>query len=474
MLDNQNILEHQSYDNTTLGGSKPKPKPKTKPKSELPSNTFIAEGAYGCTFKPGLDCDANINTNNKVINKIQSINFSSQNELKISDLIKKKIKNYKKRFVTINKSCIVNFNTLYTSDNFNYIVENCDNSAFKNYSKDNISQFMNTDYIMFYMNYIEGGNLQKFFSSINDVKKFYNNFTYSLYYLLNSIYLLNKCKIIHNDLHINNILYDIKKNRTLIIDFGLAFKTTYLYKNNLINLDIKTIKKYFFNWQSERIQDVYEKRFVSFILDYDLTLDYINLFLDDIYNDILKLNKEINIYNINELNEFYTQLKNFYYKFLPEFDIDKKYENKHSIIYELLPHIFKYNDLHSLSYWYIYILKKNKNTIDLFNYNNINLIHFIIQLFKKVLYPNPLYKLSTKQFISIISFIFKYCKDLDDDSIQNLNFFDNFNKKFTLLLTTINYDYNMFFNNSYAYVDFNFILNKNTIYFIKNLDFYIK
>ena len=44
-------------------------------------------------------------------NKIQEIDFNSKNELQISEVVKK-IKGYKKRFVPINKFCIVKFNKI--------------------------------------------------------------------------------------------------------------------------------------------------------------------------------------------------------------------------------------------------------------------------------------------------------------------------------------------------------------------------
>ena len=56
------------------------------------------------------------------------------------------------------------------------------------------------------------------------------------------------------------------------------------------------------------------------------------------------------------IKEFYTILSNYYYKFLPENDNENKYQYISDIVSELLPYVFKYNDLHSLSSNFIQII----------------------------------------------------------------------------------------------------------------------
>ena len=95
---------------------------------------------------------------------------------------------------------------------------------------------------------------------------------------------------------------------------------------------------------------------------------------------------------------------------------------------------------------------------------------FIKQLFKKVLYPNPYYRLSTKQFIEIFSFVLKYCENLNNDDLNNKEYIDIFYNKLDTLLKDINYSHDMFFNKNYAYIDFNLMLSKENIKIIKSLN----
>ena len=40
---------------------------------------FLGAGTYGCTFKPGLDCNGKTNKNRFKVNKIQVVDYHSKN-----------------------------------------------------------------------------------------------------------------------------------------------------------------------------------------------------------------------------------------------------------------------------------------------------------------------------------------------------------------------------------------------------------
>ena len=326
---------------------------------------FLGKGTYGCTVMPGLDCKGKTNKSSYKVNKIQEIDFNSKNEIEISNAVKK-IKNYKKRFVPILKSCIVKFNQIKSS---NDIINNCESENLFSANPEDIG-FIKNEYYMFYMNYVKGKTLKNYLLYFKSNNLFFDNFFYCLYYLLNSIYLLNQNKIVHNDLHYNNIMVDISKKTPLLIDFGLSFKYNSLFKNSY-GFDYRHIKKYFYDWREGMWWWLMEKKFISFIIDnYSinfsshvqsdyteniLTKEIIDIFVNDAFNSF---NNDVEIkilFDENEFKEFFLILKNFYYKFLPS---NPKYKYYSNIIHELLPFVLKFNDLHSITSNFVQIFYK--------------------------------------------------------------------------------------------------------------------
>mgnify|MGYP001160115358 CR=1 FL=1 len=451
---------------------------------------FLGQGAYGCTVTPGIDCKGKTNKYSYRVNKIQEVNFSSKNELEISNAIKKEIKNYKKRFVPINKSCIVKFNQI--PDN---IVSNCESGDLFSSNPDNPA-FIKKEYYMFYMNYIKGDSLQNILLSFKTNNKFYDNFFYSLYYLLNSIYILNKIKIVHNDLHYNNIMSEISTNTPFIIDFGLSYKYKSLFKNSY-GFDYSRMRKYFFDWREGMYWHLNEKKFITFIIDnrsnvYQsyvnsdytenvLTKEIVDIFINDTYYSIYTEADTKILFEKQEYHEYYRVLKNFYYKFLPENDTKGKYKYYSNIIDELLPYVLKFNDLHSVSSCFIQIfyrkisqeIEDNPNANPNNSHDYMNIWDFIKSLIKKVYYPDPYYRLTIHQFISIFSFVFKFCQVIDVKDLKDKKYIDVFFINFKSLLNDIGYSYDLFFNKNYAYVDFHTILEKENIMLIKNFNFTI-
>lgn len=452
---------------------------------------LIGEGSYGCVIKPGLNCNGEYNkSNNNNLNKIQEIDYYSKNEIEISEKIKK-ISNFKNRFVPINKYCIVKFDIF---DKNKEIINKCEN-LFEDYSIMNNNEFINKDYYMFYMKHIRSLGLKKYlYNNFNNNKILYNKYLNSLYYLLKSIYILNKYNIVHNDLHYGNIIYDLNKDIPLIIDFGLSYnyknllKNKNYAKNNLF--DLKIIKKHFFDWRRDHYHFLIEKRFISFIIynkalnnridiindneKNNLSNELLDIFIEDSYKTMISSNEIKIIFEDYELKEYNRVLKDFYSKFLPENDKNKRYVYLYNILNELLPLILKFSDLHSLVCSYLQLIYAKLN-YEITNYpmnskDYIIIYDFIKQLFKKVLYPNPYYRLSTKQFIEIFSFVLKYCENLNNDDLNNEEYIDRFYNKLDILLKDINYSHDMFFNKNYAYIDFNLILSKENIKVIKSLN----
>ena len=447
---------------------------------------FLGEGSYGCAWKPGISCNYKINTTNTV-NKIQKINFYSLNELLISDKIKK-IKKYTTRFSAIQNYCKVKFEKiLHSSININ----KCEN-LFKKYiqQKSSNNQLLEDEYYMFYINYIHGDELGLFFNTIKDTPYlYYKYYLYSIYYLLNSIQILIDNNIMHNDLHSSNIIYNYKKNRPIIIDFGLSTYNTKFYIKKKLNtyLNYDYLHNLFFNYTNDSINHLHEKRFISFIINNDninyykyinddniindLNENIINLFINDIIDSINNYELKF-IFTNNEILTYKNYLQKFYYKF-----IDKKnYPYISTIVKELLPYVFKYNDLYMISFTYI------NNYYRRF-YNNLTqenplkseyifIFYLLSQLFKKVFYPDPDNRIQTYQFIKIIQYIINYINTFDTNllSQNNNDYYTDFYNNFYIFLDSININTNHFFDKNYAYIDFNNVINKKNILLFKKLD----
>ena len=140
-------------------------------------------------------------------------------------------------------------------------------------------------------------------------------------------------------------------------------------------------------------------------------------------------------------------LEKFYYKFLDK----KKYDTYFKIVKELLPSVFEYTDLFSLTLEYIEILFYYKNN-DNFNKKNSNgLLYVLIQLFKIIILPDADQKINSQQMIYIIKFIM--------NKINTCVINSDFNNEIVLQefyneLKKHNINVELFNNKEYAYFDF--------------------
>ena len=491
-------MYEQNYDIQNQEKEKEKDEHKT-PKTK---QKFLGEGSYGCVIKPGYDCNGKTNISKKTVTKITEINFASKNELYISELIKnikfnnKKIYNY--HFVPIIKKCFVKYNILkkFEMNKCTNLLDNIDdNFDFKN-------TLIKKEFFLFTLKYINGLKIKKYLLGknfndeyfLNDIniintnfyeyKVFVNNYLNSYYYLLKSITLLQENNIIHNDFYNRNIIFDFKNNKPLVIDFGLSYNKNKFYKNvNKQIIDIKYINKFFFNYREQHFDYNSEKRFVSFIIDNDshyfinkvfksyqkneLTKQIIDFFINDIINTFQKTNFINFIFENNEFNYYKKSLEKFYYKFLDK----KKYHTYFKIIKELLPNVFQYTDLYSLTIEYIEILYYYKNN-DNFNKKKSNsLLYFLIQLFKIIILPDANLKINSKQIMYIIKFIINKINTCDiNNEFNNEIILQEFYNE----LKKNNINVELFNNKQYAYFDFKqYLFDIDIIQDIKQLNIYV-
>jgi serine/threonine protein kinase len=176
---------------------------------------FFKEGAYGCVFRPGINCLGETE-GLKYITKIQIDEETSKNEIKIGEFmentIRKQIPTYEDMFAPIISSCNVSLGQIK-----NETIKKCE-IVQRNYATQN--------FVTNKIRYVGKNTLEPFLKIEyqNNSSMFYKHFFQSHLYLLNSLFILSKYNIIHYDLKQNNISIDDTKRIPVIIDFGLSFR----------------------------------------------------------------------------------------------------------------------------------------------------------------------------------------------------------------------------------------------------------
>ena len=496
------------------------------------ASDFLGEGSYGCVYYPGIDCKGKKNTK-KTVTKVQEINFYSSNEKKIGLHIRKHIKNFKNFYGSIIKACIVSFDIVEKS---NLNLKKC-NTLFEDYNShtmdetettettsDTLKTHVTNEYYLMYSYYIKNKSLKDYYTSgsnsdsitdsnsttgsnsdtitgsdtntntntdtntdtnsfstnnISFVISVLNNFSY----LLTALTLLNKHKIIHNDLHVNNILINLKTNKPVIIDFGLSFLINNCYKLNNTTINFYYLKKFIFDFRVDHYHVNIEKRFLCFfvynvsdefysVIDTNdavnvLTKNIIDIFINDAYDTIAN-NEEIRAFFSNdELSEYKKALQQFYYQFYNKTD----YPTYTSIIKYLLDFVYAYNDLYSLTIDLLYIYYNSsfflETSVTNDNENLIIILEFFIQLYKKVLYPNPYMRLKINEVYNIYMFIINYIKTVEINSDDDSKYRADFIIAFTKFLKSKSISIEVVFNKNFAFLNFNLLLNKTMFEFVK-------
>ena len=162
---------------------------------------LLTVGGYGCIYKPSIDCEGNNTRKNDFISKLQVENNSAHNELKIT----RKLKQFTNFFVIPNNHCRIKK---------------------KKVKKDDCPLIKDVDdLVLFEMKYVPNRSFFDILTEDESLERqiFVLLFNYSA--LLKSLHILKKHHIIHYDLKLDNILYDIVEEYPKIIDFGISLDT---------------------------------------------------------------------------------------------------------------------------------------------------------------------------------------------------------------------------------------------------------
>lgn len=251
--------------------------------------SIIGEGSYGCVIRPGKLCGNQATSSDDLVAKVFFDQRDYRQESQLIDITKKidpkgnfTVKTYEK--------CIIN-NDLYTE------LKNCkgyqqrlqkSSKSLSTLSKSHHPNNMFLSQIVY-----EYGGISLYSIANHNLK--YNYITFEdIFKSLNSIFkgliTLNhpNISITHQDITYNNIVYNSKKGKSFLIDFGLAeeSKRVFLYANShrlehtydYYPPEYKLMSKYYLDFNTNFVD------FKKYIKKYkDITKTY----RDDIKNDDL-------------------------------------------------------------------------------------------------------------------------------------------------------------------------------------------
>ena len=281
-----------------------------------------------------------------------------------------------------------------------------------------------------------------------------------------------------------NIIIQNKNKLPIILDFGLSYNTKKIFHNKTI--DIKIINKFYFTYKPNHYNHLHEKNFINFIInntfessdpDYenyfslvqdvkkenDLTIENILICVSNfqkIFNNYY--NKIYNLFSQKEFDYFLNSFEKYYTKFADK----NKYPTYYEILSELLPNVFIYTDIYSIIFLYLEIFNNNNNN----NNNKVKnpIIKILHLFFKKIILADPVERINPKQLKSMLNKIFNFIKKADPNDEKNE--INNFIIEFDNNLKKIGINYDIFYNKTYAYIDFHEIF-KNKLKSLKKLNF---
>ena len=446
-----------------------------KNKNKKDNQKVLGEGSYGCVIRPGFNSTLKENKK-KYVNKISKIDFYSKNEYLISKQIKR-IHKYDKYFMPIISQSIIQFDKL---KEFNFDINRCENLEEEN----SISNFIKSSFFLLTLKYINGiGPIDYFINYHFNNNKFSKKYLYTFYHLNNAIILLNTKNIVHNDLYDRNIIIQNKNKLPIILDFGLSYNTENIFHNKTI--DIKIINKFYFTYKPNHYNHLHEKNFINFIInntfessdpDYenyfslvndvkkenDLTIENILICVSNFQKNFQKIfnnyyNKIYNLFSQKEFDYFLNSFEKYYTKFADK----NKYPTYYEILSELLPNVFIYTDLYSIIFLYLQIFNNNNNVKN-------PIIEILLLFFKKIILADPTQRVNPKQLKSMLNKIFNFIKKADPNDEKNE--INNFIIEFDNNLKKIGINYDIFYNKTYAYIDFHEIF-KNKLKSLKKLNY---
>ena len=251
----------------------------------MTKSKLLAQGSYGCVYYPGYTCSGN-KKEDKYVTKLSRNDKATKVEYEIGKLVKK-IPNYSKRFIIIEKKCLIK------PKKIDSMKEDCNFIKKKYYSS----------YVLLYSKYLKSKELAHVLTSQEISYYKLIELTKTIYNRITELYSVG---IIHMDLHFGNILVSNKNGHIYVIDFGLSLDVNHFFKDNDLNLSY--LNERWFNYKTDWPSWTLEYIFISLIVKEKEKLNKINILstITEYYN----ANKVLN----NNLDKNYIKVAYDYYK----------------------------------------------------------------------------------------------------------------------------------------------------------------
>ncbi len=341
---------------------------------------FIGTGQYGCVFSPPLNCNKLQSRKSKSVKrekKVGKIFYSNKEGYKelINWELMRRIdpsNNFTVKFI---EYCIIDNNTLKLED------KNKDCEKFYNESYNFKEKYDN--YLQIISDY---GGIS--FDKI-DLENFnINKFLIGLKSLFNGLLVLDKANLIHMDIASRNLLYNLKKKKFLLIDFGLALENKHLLNHT-----------HFFESDSE----IYPPEFKLY---YCFKQDGMKL-TERIFKSLMFREKWRHMEKFYvlcldmDIHQFEEQIEGLFREY-------KKHFNKGGIkaVEKLLLSTNNKIDLFSLGILLLKTLYKYLKIVEYNNYLNLSLI----KLIKNMINMNPFLRYNPKEILREFNRYLKYIK----------------------------------------------------------------
>jgi serine/threonine protein kinase len=175
------------------------------------SSRFLSSGAYGCVYYPGYNCEGKPLKKNGLVTKLVKDNFTTQTEIVIGNHVRKQVPNYGKHFIVVSRQCKIEDTKL------DPLREGCKM----------LDRTRTRKYVLLYSMYLKSIELYEMIEKgvrLSQLLRFFFD-------LVQKVTLLMDAGIVHNDLHMGNVLYTSKGN-IFVIDFGLSIKSDLLKPDN--------------------------------------------------------------------------------------------------------------------------------------------------------------------------------------------------------------------------------------------------
>tara|TARA_B100001758_G_scaffold153957_1_gene132648 strand:- start:3738 stop:4853 length:1116 start_codon:yes stop_codon:yes gene_type:complete len=212
---------------------------------------LISQGGYGCVYHPGFDANNSKKTDEETVVKLQHKSAVSKNEIKISKIIVS-IPHYTFYFAPILKTEPIKIGEIDSK-----LIKSCKP----------IAHNMGEEFVLMTVPYV---NKENYFDSIinidnADTRSVLTQYIDSYTFLLSSIDILIKQKIIHYDIKDDNIVYNRLTRNPIIIDFGISIL--------IDDLNSKTWSQYFYVFAPEYYIWCLEIHFICYLVQIKDILD---------------------------------------------------------------------------------------------------------------------------------------------------------------------------------------------------------